>query len=121
MLLVGDATLLPVRYMMLDRLTPAAFDTAFYPSDLYYSDARRPSAQPPTEQAIVGLLNSGVDLIVHIGHGSGGWRGCLYPHDLGKINNAGHLPVRPPALFCSARKRGQRWWAAKAHSSPTCW
>ena len=38
MLLVGDATVLPVRYMVLDRVTPAAFDTAFYPSDLYYAD-----------------------------------------------------------------------------------
>jgi hypothetical protein len=37
-LLVGDVNLLPVRYMVLDRVTPAAFDYAFYPSDLYYSD-----------------------------------------------------------------------------------
>jgi hypothetical protein len=37
-LLVGDVDLLPVRYMVLDRVTPAAFDYAFYPSDLYYSD-----------------------------------------------------------------------------------
>jgi hypothetical protein len=37
-LLVGDADVLPVRYMVLDRVTPAAFDYAFYPSDLYYSD-----------------------------------------------------------------------------------
>jgi peptidase C25-like protein len=37
-LLVGDADVLPVRYMVLDRITPAAFDYAFYPSDLYYSD-----------------------------------------------------------------------------------
>jgi len=37
-LLVGDVDLLPVRYMVLDRMTPAAFDYAFYPSDLYYSD-----------------------------------------------------------------------------------
>ena len=41
MLLVGDATVLPVRYMVLDRVTPAAFDTAFYPSDLYYADVAR--------------------------------------------------------------------------------
>ena len=40
-LLVGDATVLPVRYMVLDRVTPAAFDTAFYPSDLYYADVAR--------------------------------------------------------------------------------
>jgi hypothetical protein len=37
-LLVGDADALPVRFMVLDRVTPAAFDYAFYPSDLYYSD-----------------------------------------------------------------------------------
>jgi hypothetical protein len=37
-LLVGDVDVLPVRYMVLDRATPAAFDYAFYPSDLYYSD-----------------------------------------------------------------------------------
>ncbi len=37
-LLVGDADVLPVRYMVLDRITPAAFDYAFYPSDLYYAD-----------------------------------------------------------------------------------
>src|SRR5579871_165031 len=41
-LLVGDADLMPVRYMVLDRVTPAAFDYAFYPSDLYYSDLAHP-------------------------------------------------------------------------------
>jgi cyanophycinase len=40
-LLVGDADVLPVRYMVLDRVTPAAFDYAFYPSDLYYADVAR--------------------------------------------------------------------------------
>ena len=37
-LLAGDADVLPVRYMVLDRVTPAAFDYSFYPSDLYYAD-----------------------------------------------------------------------------------
>jgi hypothetical protein len=37
-LLVGDADYFPVRYMVLDRVTKAAFDYAFYPSDLYYAD-----------------------------------------------------------------------------------
>jgi hypothetical protein len=37
-LLVGDADTFPVRFMVLDRITEAAFDTAFYPSDLYYAD-----------------------------------------------------------------------------------
>jgi hypothetical protein len=37
-LLVGDVDVMPVRYMVLDRATTAAFDYAFYPSDLYYAD-----------------------------------------------------------------------------------
>lgn len=37
-LLVGDADRMPVRYMMLDRNTEAAWNVAFYPSDLYYAD-----------------------------------------------------------------------------------
>jgi hypothetical protein len=40
-LLVGDAEVMPVRYMVLDRITPKAFDYAFYPSDLYYGDVAR--------------------------------------------------------------------------------
>lgn len=40
-LLVGDADIMPVRFMMLDRGTAPAFDTAFYPSDLYYADLAR--------------------------------------------------------------------------------
>jgi hypothetical protein len=41
-LLVGDADTFPVRYMVLDRVTPPAFDYAFYPSDLYYADLAKP-------------------------------------------------------------------------------
>ena len=37
-LLVGDADTLPVRFMVLDRVTAPAFDFAFYASDLYYAD-----------------------------------------------------------------------------------
>jgi hypothetical protein len=37
-LLVGDADVFPVRFMVLDRCTEPAFHTAFYPSDLYYAD-----------------------------------------------------------------------------------
>ena len=40
-LLVGDRDIMPVRYMVLDRVTLAAFDYAFYPSDLYYGDLAR--------------------------------------------------------------------------------
>ncbi len=41
-LLVGDVDVMPVRYMVLDRITKAAFDYAFYPSDLYYADLAKP-------------------------------------------------------------------------------
>jgi hypothetical protein len=37
-LLVGDCDVMPVRWMALDRVTPAALDYAFYASDLYYAD-----------------------------------------------------------------------------------
>jgi len=37
-LLVGNVHELPMRYMVLDRVTREAFDYAFYPSDLYYAD-----------------------------------------------------------------------------------
>ena len=40
-LLVGDADVMPVRYMVLDRITPEAFDYSFYPSDLYYGDVAK--------------------------------------------------------------------------------
>lgn len=40
-LLVGDAEVMPVRYMVLDRVTPAAFDYSFYPCDLYYADVAK--------------------------------------------------------------------------------
>jgi len=40
-LLVGDADVLPIRYMCLDRVTKPAFDYAFYPSDLYYADVAK--------------------------------------------------------------------------------
>jgi hypothetical protein len=40
-LLVGDVDAMPVRYMVLDRGTPAAFNYAFYPSDLYYADLEK--------------------------------------------------------------------------------
>ena len=45
LLLVGDVDVMPVRYMVLDRGTPAAFDYAFYPSDLYYADLAKPNGE----------------------------------------------------------------------------
>lgn len=41
-LLVGDADVMPVRFMVLDRNTESAFDYAFYATDLYYGDVAKP-------------------------------------------------------------------------------
>ncbi len=41
-LLAGDVDVFPVRYMVLDRRTEAAFNYSFYPSDLYYADLAKP-------------------------------------------------------------------------------
>lgn len=40
-LLVGDSDVFPVRFMALDRFTPAAANFAFYACDLYYADVAR--------------------------------------------------------------------------------
>ncbi len=42
-MLVGDADVFPVRYTKTDRKDEAAFDTAFYPTDLYYAALHRPN------------------------------------------------------------------------------
>ena len=67
-LLVGDVDVMPVRFMVLDRVTPAACDYAFYPTDLYYGDLakkdgsfgrvqlfhRRESGQPGVDTGLRG-------------------------------------------------------------------
>jgi hypothetical protein len=50
-LLVGDADVMPVRYMVLDRDTEPAFHYAFYPSDLYYADVAKPDGSFETWNA----------------------------------------------------------------------
>ncbi len=61
----------------------------------YYSDARRKvSTPPPTEPEITQLLNSGMDLLVHSGHGSStSWLNSLSIKGLGQIKNGKRLPV----------------------------
>lgn len=44
-LLVGDVDVMPVRYIVTDRKTKSAFNYAFYPSDLYYSDLAKPDGE----------------------------------------------------------------------------
>jgi hypothetical protein len=71
---------------------------------LYYAEAHRPSKRLPTEHEVVDLLNSGTDLVVHVGHGSDtAWQGCLSVRDLAKIKNDNHLPVMISAGCSTAR------------------
>ena len=71
---------------------------------LFYSDARRRSVRPASEAEVVAALNSGVDLMVHVGHGSDTqWVGCLSTRDLAKIKNADRLPVIMSAGCSTAR------------------
>jgi hypothetical protein len=61
----------------------------------YYSDAARKSCDPPpNHRAIINLLNSGVDLMLHAGHGSNDqWEQSLHTHNLRLVKNASYLPV----------------------------
>jgi hypothetical protein len=60
----------------------------------YYSDAARKCDPAPNRKEVVNLLNSGVDLMLHAGHGlNDQWEQSLYAHDLRRIKNANHLPV----------------------------
>ena len=44
-LLVGNASVMPVRFVVLDRIAPKAYNHAFYPTDLYYSDLAKPDGE----------------------------------------------------------------------------
>lgn len=60
----------------------------------YYSDARRPSKDIPNHAAVRKLLNDGIGLAIHAGHGQpDGWEQCLSVSDLDKISNAGRMPI----------------------------
>ena len=61
----------------------------------YYSDAARVSSDPPpNHDEVVKLLNSGVDLMFHIGHGTNvQWEQSFHLNDLGQLKNADRLPV----------------------------
>ncbi|MFZ1936152.1 MAG: C25 family cysteine peptidase [Thermoguttaceae bacterium] len=61
----------------------------------YYSDAARKSCDPPpNHRAVINLLNAGVDLMLHAGHGSSDqWEQSLHAHNLRLVKNASHLPV----------------------------
>jgi len=60
----------------------------------YYSNGRRESAMPPSREQLRQLLNDGMDLLVHSGHGQPDqWEQCFSARDLDRITNAMRLPV----------------------------
>jgi hypothetical protein len=60
----------------------------------FSSDARRPSSTPPDRQQVRALLNQGIGLAVHTGHGqANAWEQCFAVRDLDQITNATRLPV----------------------------
>jgi hypothetical protein len=59
---------------------------------------------PPTEKEVLGLLNSGVDLVIHAGHGSDtSWERCFFMRHLDQVQNAKRLPVMISAGCSTAR------------------
>jgi hypothetical protein len=65
-----------------------------YEKRYYANSGEQPSTPPPDHKEVLCLLNQGVDLMLHSGHGDGGqWEQSLHLRDYAKINNANHLPV----------------------------
>jgi hypothetical protein len=79
---------------MMDRLA-AKFPDPWQIEKRYFSDRRRESGTPPpTHKELRLLLNEGVGLAVHAGHGqTDAWEQCLTIRDLDKLTNAAALPV----------------------------
>ncbi|MFM9995310.1 MAG: C25 family cysteine peptidase [Phycisphaerales bacterium] len=71
----------------------------------YYHEGKEEPPHPtPSEAEVVGLLNSGVGLVLHAGHGSDDvWEGCLSTGSLAKVSNAGRTPVMISAGCSTAR------------------
>jgi hypothetical protein len=61
----------------------------------YYSDANHPwKTPPPSPDQVQDLLNSGVDLMLHAGHGTSiSWNDSFTLRQLRQLTNADHLPV----------------------------
>jgi hypothetical protein len=60
----------------------------------FFADARRPRETAPGHQQVKNLLESGLALLVHAGHGQpDAWEQCLGVKDLDGFGNAAKLPV----------------------------
>jgi hypothetical protein len=77
-----------------DRLA-AGLPAGWGAAKRYYADrGRNDHTPPPSEDEVVALLNEGVGLVLHAGHGSpGGWQGCFFRRDLRRLHNADQAPV----------------------------
>ncbi|MDQ3814281.1 MAG: C25 family cysteine peptidase, partial [Armatimonadota bacterium] len=71
----------------------------------YYTDERRNDGTPaPNAIQMKRLLNQGVGLVCHMGHGASlSWDGCLSRADLTQINNADRLPILMSVSCSTAR------------------
>jgi hypothetical protein len=67
-------------------------------------DRKKAATRQATEQEVLGLLNTGVDLMIHAGHGTDtAWEQCLFMSHLGQVHNASRLPVMISAGCSTAR------------------
>ena len=90
-LLMGDISVMPVRYM--DQQA-AKLDKGWQSEKRFYRDGRRQDTAAPDHDAVRSLLNDGLGLAVHAGHGqSDAWDQCFSVADLEQLTNASQLPV----------------------------
>ena len=60
----------------------------------YYNRGRRETTPAPTEKELYSLLNAGIGLVVHAGHGdSDRWHGCCTTVGIKSVRNSDRLPV----------------------------
>jgi hypothetical protein len=61
----------------------------------YFSDAKRNDNTPPPDEAqFVALLNEGLSLVCHAGHGNdNGWEKCCSTKTISRLKNSDRLPV----------------------------
>jgi hypothetical protein len=72
----------------------------------FYRDATAgdDAPTPPSEAETVSLMNGGLGLVLHAGHGSDDtWEGCLGPASLAQLSNASRTPIMLSAGCSTAR------------------
>ena len=94
---INGPNLEDVRALMTGWADRVGAVTGSRPIRLLYKDAGRDDKTPPPDQAeVMRVLNGGVGMIFHVGHGSETtWAGCLDLARLREIRNA----ALPPVMF----------------------